>query len=145
MTALDDALDVLDMLLRDLLARSERKGKKERLRTLRDLDSAALRLAEQGEQLFKEERSDEELRAYLQTYQTPMQTSIETIYAIARPPDDHYYQEVGERYASVRQFFPALLQHITFQGNQAGQPVLKGLTFLKGIEGQKHPSMKGAP
>jgi Domain of unknown function (DUF4158) len=40
-TALDDSLDVLDMLLRDRLAKSERKGKKERLRTLRDLDNAA--------------------------------------------------------------------------------------------------------
>lgn len=144
-TALDDSLDVLDMLLRDLLAKSERKGKKERLRTLRDLDSAALRLAEQVEQLFKEQRSDEELRAYLEAQQTTMQSSIETIYAIARPPDDNYFQEVGERYKSVRQFFPHMLQQIDFQGNQAGQPVLKGLAFLKGIEGNAHPSMKGAP
>src|SRR5205807_1886644 len=119
--------------------------KKERLRTLRDLDSAALRLAEQVEQLFTEERSDEELRAYLEAQQSTMQAAIDTIYAIARPPDDNYYQEVGERYPSVRQFFPQLLQQIEFQGNQAGKPVLKGLTFLKGIEGQKHASMKGAP
>src|SRR5205814_7924093 len=58
---------------------------------------------------------------------------------------DHYYQEIGQRYPSVRHFVPALLQHITFQGNRTGQPVLKGLTFLKGIEGKPHPSMKGAP
>ncbi len=37
-TAQDDALDVLDMLIRDLLARSTNDGKKTRLRTLRDLD-----------------------------------------------------------------------------------------------------------
>jgi len=45
----------------------------------------------------------------------------------------------------VRQFFPQLLQQIEFKGNPAGQPVLKGLAFLKGIEGNAHPSMKGAP
>ncbi len=45
-TAQDDALDVLDVLVRDLLARSVSSGKKARLRTLRDLDAAALALAE---------------------------------------------------------------------------------------------------
>ena len=74
-----------------------------------------------------------------------MQASVATIYAIARPPDDNYYQEVGDRYKSVRQFFPQLLQNIEFQGNRAGQPVLKGLAFLKALEGVSHPSMKGAP
>ena len=144
-TALDDSLDVLDLLLRDLLAKSERTGKKERLRTLRDLDTASLQLAERVEQLFKEERSDKDLRDYLEAQQTTMQASVATIYAIARPPDDNYYQEAGDRYKSVRQFFPQLLQHIEFQGNRAGQPVLKGLAFLKALEGVSHPSMKGAP
>ncbi len=144
-TALDDSLDVLDLLLRDLLAKSERTGKKERLCTLRDLDAASLQLAERVEQLFKEERSDKDLRDYLEAQQTTMQASVATIYAIARPPDDNYYQEVGDRYKSVRQFFPQLLQHIEFQGNRAGQPVLKGLAFLKALEGVSHPSMNGAP
>ncbi len=144
-TALDDALDVLDLLLHDLLAKSERQGKKERLRTLRDLDGAALGLADQVDQLFAEERTDEELRAYLETQQSTMKTAVATIQRIARPPDDQYYQKIGERYKSVRQFLPQLLQQITFEGNQAGQGVLKGLTFLKGIEGKRHPSMKDAP
>jgi TnpA family transposase len=144
-SALDDVLDVLDALLHDLLARSERQGKQKRLRTLRDLDSAALGLADQVEQLFTTERTDEELRAYLEAQQSSMQASIETIQSIARPPDDHYYQEIGERYRSVRQFLPQLLKLITFEGNQAGKAILKGLAFLKSIEGNKHPSMKDAP
>lgn len=144
-TALDDALDVLDVFLRDLFAKSERTGKKERLRTLRDLDAASLQLAERVEQLFARERSDKELRDYLEAEQARMQVSVATIYAIARPPDDNYFQEVGERYHSVRQFFPQLLKLIAFEGNRAGQPVLRGLAFLKGIEGVSHPSMKGAP
>jgi hypothetical protein len=36
-TAQDDSLDELDMLIRDLLARSASSGKKARLRTLHDL------------------------------------------------------------------------------------------------------------
>jgi len=127
------------------LARSERQGKKERLRTLRDLDSAALGLADQVDQLFAEERTDEELRAYLDVQQSAMKTAVATIQRIARPPDDHYYQEIGERYKSVRLFLPQLLRLITFEGIQASQAVLKGLTFLKGIEGKRHTSMKDAP
>ena len=38
--AIDDTLDVLDLLVKDILAKSERKGKNQRLRTLKDLDTA---------------------------------------------------------------------------------------------------------
>ena len=54
-TAQDDSLDVLDMLIRDLLARSASSGKKARLRTLRDLDAAALSLAEMSEKVITPE------------------------------------------------------------------------------------------
>src|SRR4051812_44757633 len=41
------------------------------------------------------------------------------------PPDDQYYQEIGERYKSVRQFLPQLLRLVTFEGIHASQAVLK--------------------
>lgn len=47
-TAVDDALDILESLVKDLLSRSEREGKKERLRTIKDLDAAALKLSQIG-------------------------------------------------------------------------------------------------
>jgi hypothetical protein len=43
-TAQDDAVDVLDLLIEDVLHRAEADGERARLRTLRDLDAAALRL-----------------------------------------------------------------------------------------------------
>jgi hypothetical protein len=43
--AIDDALDVLEQLVKDILATSVRQGKKQRLRTLKDLDTAALQLS----------------------------------------------------------------------------------------------------
>jgi hypothetical protein len=42
--AADETLDVLELLIKDLLSKSVRDGKKERLRTIKDLDAAALRL-----------------------------------------------------------------------------------------------------
>ena len=45
-TAQDDALDLFDMLVQLLLSRSERATERERLRTIRDLDLAAMQLRE---------------------------------------------------------------------------------------------------
>ena len=44
-TALDDAVDVLDMLILDIIREAKKTGQKKRLRTLKDLDQAALLLA----------------------------------------------------------------------------------------------------
>jgi hypothetical protein len=44
--ATDDVIDMLLALIRDLLSSSEREGKKERLRTLKDLDKAALKVSQ---------------------------------------------------------------------------------------------------
>ncbi len=62
-TAQDDALDVLDMLVENLLDRVEHDGERARLRTLRDLDAAALRLRDACHILLDETRPDSALRA----------------------------------------------------------------------------------
>ena len=43
--ALDEAVDVLDMLILDITRAAKKTGQKKRLRTLKDLDRAALLLA----------------------------------------------------------------------------------------------------
>lgn len=44
-SALDEAVDVLDMLILDITRSAKNNGQKKRLRTLKDLDRAALLLA----------------------------------------------------------------------------------------------------
>jgi hypothetical protein len=44
-SALDEAVDVLDMLILDITRAAKKTGQKKRLRTLKDLDRAALLLA----------------------------------------------------------------------------------------------------
>src|SRR6266702_3909365 len=144
-TAQDDSLDVLDMLIRDLLARSVSSGKKARLRTLRDLDAAALSLASITEKAITPEWTDEQVRTFLTEKQAKITEAVATIYQLARPADDNYYQEIVARYSSDRRFFPALLRTIVFTSNEAGKPVLKALTFLRDVEGQKQPAMDSAP
>src|SRR5437764_10914143 len=87
-TAQDDSLDVLDMLIRDLLARSVSSGKKARLRTLRDLDAAALSLTEISEKVITPAWTDEQVRTFLAEKQTRITEAVTTIYELAHPADD---------------------------------------------------------
>jgi hypothetical protein len=144
-SAHDDALDLFDLLLRDLFATSERVGQRARLRTLRDLDAAALTLVEATAPLLSAELTDAELRTHLEQHRATIQAAMTQITSVARPAESHYEQELLDRYLSVRRFLPALLHTISFAGTPAGQPVLDALAFLHGLEGQKKPRMHGAP
>src|ERR687891_555865 len=72
----------------------------------------------------------------------PSAAQVETL---ARPPDDHYYPELVDRYRRVRLFLPPLLRTVAFDGTQAGQPMLTALEFLRQLEHQRHPDMRQAP
>jgi hypothetical protein len=60
--ATDDAIDLLDLLIRELLVKSQKQGQKERLKSLKDLDKAALQLAQATMILLDEDISDEQVR-----------------------------------------------------------------------------------
>jgi TnpA family transposase len=57
--------------------------------------------------------------------------TIESAYALIRPPDDVFYSELESSYRRVRLFLPALLEHIHFSATTAGKPVVEALTYLK--------------
>lgn len=146
-TAQDDALTVLELLTKDLLSKSANQGKKERLRTLKDLDSAALTLSVACHVLLDPDYEATDLREEVFAQVSPAQlaAAVEQVEAIARPPDDQYYPEVISRWRTLRLFWPTLLNTIDFQATKAGQPILKALAFLKSIEGQRRPDMTQAP
>src|SRR5579885_3332102 len=145
MSAHDDALDVLDLLLADLFARSERVGKQERLRTLGDLDEAALTLAEVTARLLSRKWSKARIAAHLNEKRPTLEAAITRVRELARPADTHYEEELLARYTAVRRFLPSVLRSMPFAGTPAARPVLEALAFLSGLEGQKRPSMQEAP
>jgi TnpA family transposase len=146
-TAQDDALAVLELLTKELLSKSTNQGKKERLRTLKDLDSAALTLSVACHILLDNDCEPAQLRESVFAQVSPVQlaAAVEQVEAIARPPDDQYYPEIISRWRTVRLFLPTLLNTIDFQATKAGQPILTALAFLKSIEGQRKPNMTKAP
>ncbi|MGB3613020.1 MAG: Tn3 family transposase, partial [Elainellaceae cyanobacterium] len=147
-TAQDDALTVLELLTKELLSKSASQGKKERLRTLKDLDAAALTLSVACAILIAPEQEDaEQMREaiFAQVSSVQLAAAVEQVEFIARPPEDQYYPEILSRWRTVRLFLPTLLNTIDFQATQAGQPILAALTFLKSIEGKRKPDMTLAP
>lgn len=145
--AQDDALTVLELLSKELLSKAVNQGKQERLRTLKDLDAAALTLSTACSILLDPECEVTQLReaVFAHVSQAQLAAAVDQVEAIARPPDDQYYPEALSRWRTVRLFLPTLLNTIDFQATQAGQPILAAVAFLKSIEGQRQPVMKDAP
>jgi TnpA family transposase len=134
-------------VITDIINTAQNEGEKERLRTLRDLDTAALQLWEAIQLLLDEQIADAAVRS--QTFaQIPRQRLVEAgtqVETLARPPDDRYYPELVERYQRVRRFLPTVFTTIAFDGTQAGQPLLAAWRFLADLEHQRHPDMHDAP
>lgn len=147
--ALDDALDVLDALLTELNAQAKRAGQKERLRTLGDLDRAALRMRIVCGVIVDENLVDDACDLLREIFsrvpREQLQNAIATVDDLTRAPDDDFLPELTERFGRVRRFLPTLLKTVSFQATQAGQPLLGALEFLKTLEGQHKPDMTRAP
>ena len=145
--AMDDAIDLLDFLISQLIHEARNEGEKQRLRTLRDLDAAALQLWNAIGVLLDETVATAAVRT--QTYaRIPRQRLLEAgaqVETLARPADDRYYPELVDRYRRVRRFLPALLRSVSFESTQAGKAMLDALDFLRRIEPQRHPDMRQAP
>ena len=135
-TACDDALDLLDILIATLLKEAGRAQRQERLRTLRDLDAAALTLADIDATLLIHLTTwtGEELRAHLDHQRDRMGAAIAQITALARPPGETYQRELRAKYRTVRHFFPHLLRTIDFDSAHAGKALTDALAFLKSLE-----------
>lgn len=132
-SAQDDALDILNSLLNQIFGKAFKSGQKTRLRNIRDLDAAAMTLADACKMLINTSLSDAEVRTAIFTRFPPEKLSqtIENTYALIRPPDDVFYSELQGSYKRVRLFLPMVLKHIHFVAAPAGQSVVAALNYLK--------------
>lgn len=132
-TAHDDALEVLEALLRDLFSNAERADKKARMRSLKDLDRSAATLAAACKVVLDSTISDDNVRARLfnDLPRTTLEKALEEVNALIRPVVDVYFLALEARYRSVRRFLPDLLKHIRFGFSPAGKGVAASLDWLQ--------------
>jgi TnpA family transposase len=132
-SAQDDALEVLEALLRELFSNAVKADKKARLRTLKDLDLAAATLASACQMLLDGNLPDSELRFRLfeKIPRDTLMQALNGVNALIRPADNVFYQELDAKYKTVSRFMPALLEHIRFGANTTGEPVVAAFEWLR--------------
>src|SRR5205085_1583663 len=92
---------------------AEQTGEQERLRTLHDLDAAAIRLNAVCKVVLDPQYEDAHLRSIIfeRVAREQLQTDSATVDALTRPEDDHYYDFLLGNYSTIRRFLPLLAAH----------------------------------
>lgn len=136
-SARDDVLDLFDVVVTALFADAAKVGKRARLRTIRDLDAAALQLRQAGAVLMDDTVEDGAVRkaAFAVVPRAAFAAALEQIDAIVRPPGDLYFAELRAQSGKLR-FLPALLRSISFGATPAGQRTLDAVRHLHGTDGR---------
>ncbi|WP_272976355.1 Tn3 family transposase [Deinococcus geothermalis] len=148
-TATDDVLDLFDALMTSLALKGEAKRRQERLRTLRDLDQAALVLQDAVRVLLDESVPEVDLRriVFSRVGQTRLWEAVGTVQALASEDDDTTPEALSGSYATVRRFLPTFLKTVEFQGTPTAKPLLEAWRFLARQEegGRGKPKWTEAP
>ena len=150
--SVDDALDLFDVLMAtNLLARAERKSKKERLRTFPKLAVASSKLAAvvkviiaaaAGAQDVPLSKVLAEIEAIASTGE--LSAAVTTVGNLT-PADDSdmdeaWRAELVERFRTVRPFLVMLTEVIEFDATAEGSPVLAAMRRLPTLLGRKKVS-----
>jgi TnpA family transposase len=144
---LDDALDILDLLITDIAGSAKKIGQKKRLRTIKDLDRSAIILAKVANLLLDEETEDALLREQVFSHISKEQLadSIKVIANLTRPADDSFHQEMVEQYGRVKTMLPVLLMHIQFKAAPAGASTQEAINSLTNLVHSRKTILDDAP
>jgi TnpA family transposase len=145
-SALDDALEVLDQLISEIIGTAKRRVQKNRIRTLKDLDKSAFALAEVCTLILNDETNNDALRdeIFAKISKEKLVESINTVNSLVSRDGD-FYEEMIDQYGRVQRFLPTLLKNITFKAAPAGESTLQALNYLKSIEGGRKQILKNPP
>ena len=146
-TALDEAVDVLDMLILDISREAKKTGQTKRLRTLKDLDRAALLLARTCSLLLDDNADDPDLRRVIFNCvpKNRLAESVSKVNELARPQNNNFHDEMVEQYGRVKRFLPAVLRDLHFQAAPAGEHTLAAIHYLTELNGSKKRILDDAP
>ena len=142
-------MDLFDGLLTTLALRGEVKRRRERLRSLKDLDQAALVLRQAVRIVLDPAVPDAAVRGQVwqRIGENSLREAAATVEALASAADEAASQALSGSYATVRRFLPALLRGLLFEGTPAARPLLAAWDFLRQQEsaGRGRPRWATAP
>lgn len=145
-TGTDDALDIFDAVMTAQALSGEKLRRKARLRTLKDLDQAALLLRDAVRVLLDAEIPAPLVRELIlaRLGETSLLNAIQAVTELASAADDPEPEAWLETATTISRFLPKLLETLPFEGTATAAPTLAALKFLRGEEGQRR-SWKKAP
>jgi TnpA family transposase len=145
-SAQDDVLDLFDLLVTRMFADAIRKGQLARLRTLRDLDAAALTLSKACALLLDDAIESADLRkiVFSMVPDTVLQAAVAQVDSLTRPPDDPYFEELLAQHRRIQRFLPELIRVVGFDAMPNGRPVLEAVMHLRKT-GQKSGAIAKLP
>jgi TnpA family transposase len=134
-----DVLDLFDIVVSKLFTDAAAVGKRARLRTIRDLDAAALRLRRATGVLMDNTVADSAVReaAFAMVPRDEIAEALAKIDEIVRPPGDLYFAELRAQNAKTR-FMPGLLRSLALGATPAAKPVLDAVTYLRASDGRRN-------
>ena len=132
-TAQDDALELLEALLRDLFNEAVQADKRNRQRTLKDLDRAAEILAKACRMILDDKLPDTDVRDNIFNIipEDVLKHAVNNVTSIIRPANNVYFNELDAKFKTVRRFLPDLLSRIHFEGNASAEALIEALCWIE--------------
>jgi len=134
----DDVIDVLVIIVHDLAARSERAVERDRMRTLDQLDAAALVLRKAA-LVVLDNVAEADVRSAIfdVTVREELQRAVDIVGDLLGSGIDQAMQRLIARYPHVRRFLPALLDRVCFAAVTLRHPVIAALDHLRDLDAGK--------
>jgi hypothetical protein len=146
--AQDDAAELAEALLTDLVRNAEAADKKARLRSLRDLAEAALLLRDMGRLVM----ADDELpldrwrdALFERLPRADLEAAMAEVDAIAKPDDTRPYGELLRQWRRARRLFFNIATRLETGASPGGGDLHAAIQYLKGIDDWPQASMRDAP
>lgn len=130
----DDVIDLFDAVTTRMFADAELAAKQARMRSLRDLDAAALKLSEAGIILLDREIADADVRntIFKQIGHDVFFDAVTLVSVLAAPTQDTYFASLRE-HPRKRQYISGLLSELVLDSAPAGRPLLDAITYLRAV------------
>jgi TnpA family transposase len=146
--AQDDAAELAEALLTDLVKDAEAAEKQVRLRSLRDLDDAAILLRDMAALVFRDDvlPLDQWRQALFERLpRTDLAAAMAEIDAIARPHDAKPYAELRTRWRRARRLFFNIVTRLQMDAGPGGKVVQEAMRYLANVADWSHATMRDAP
>jgi hypothetical protein len=137
----DDVLDLFDAVATAMFSHAEAAAKEARMRSLRDLDAAALQLRSMGQVILDETTPDAEVRreVFKLMDRDALSAAVERVGVLAEPQAETYFTELRKFHRKIR-YAPALLAGLDLGAAPAGKPLLGAVEYLRSVHvGGKRP------